>query len=40
MKKSALFVLGASILTLASCGGKTNSKESNGGETTKTVKSL
>lgn len=38
MKKSALFVLGASILTLASCGGKTNSTESNGGETTKTVK--
>ena len=38
MKKSALFVLGASILTLASCGEKTNSTESNGGETTKTVK--
>lgn len=38
MKKSALFVLGASILTLASCGDNTSSKESNGGETTKTVK--
>ena len=38
MKKSALFILGASILTLASCGGKTDSAESKGGETTNTIK--